>query len=30
MTISGNFADFFLPELLHFLDQGKKTGILSI
>ncbi|MEA5552476.1 DUF4388 domain-containing protein [Anabaena cylindrica UHCC 0172] len=30
MTITGNFADFSLPELLQFLDQGKKTGILSI
>ncbi|MEA5616310.1 DUF4388 domain-containing protein [Cronbergia sp. UHCC 0137] len=30
MTISGNFADFSLPELLRFLDQGKKTGLLEI
>lgn len=30
MTITGNFADFSLPELLQFLDQGKKTGILYI
>jgi hypothetical protein len=30
MSISGNFADFSLPELLQFLDQGKKTGVLHI
>ncbi|TAF07855.1 MAG: DUF4388 domain-containing protein [Nostocales cyanobacterium] len=30
MTITGNFADFSLPELLQFLDQGKKTGMLYI
>ncbi|MDB9373456.1 DUF4388 domain-containing protein [Nodularia sphaerocarpa] len=30
MTITGNFTDFSLPELLHFLDHGKKTGILAI
>ncbi|MBE9257464.1 DUF4388 domain-containing protein [Dolichospermum sp. LEGE 00246] len=30
MSINGNFADFSLPELLQFLDQGKKTGILHI
>lgn len=30
MTITGNFADFSLPELLQFLDQGRKTGILYI
>lgn len=30
MSISGNFVDFSLPELLQFLDQGKKTGILHI
>ncbi|MTJ07321.1 MULTISPECIES: DUF4388 domain-containing protein [unclassified Anabaena] len=30
MSITGNFADFSLPELLQFLDQGKKTGILHI
>lgn len=30
MAITGNFADFALPELLQFLDQGKKTGILQI
>jgi Domain of unknown function (DUF4388) len=30
MTITGNFADFSLPELLQFLDQGKKTGLLHI
>lgn len=30
MTITGNFADFSLPELLQFLDQGKKTGLLYI
>ncbi|WP_017654487.1 DUF4388 domain-containing protein [Fortiea contorta] len=30
MAITGNFADFSLPELLQFLDQGKKTGVLYI
>lgn len=30
MTITGNFTDFSLPELLQFLDHGKKTGILAI
>ncbi|MBD2625750.1 DUF4388 domain-containing protein [Trichormus variabilis] len=30
MTITGNFTDFSLPELLQFLDQGKKTGLLYI
>jgi hypothetical protein len=30
MTITGNFTDFSLPELLHFLDHGKKTGLLAI
>jgi hypothetical protein len=30
MSITGNFADFSLPELLQFLDQGKKTGLLQI
>ena len=30
MSITGNFADFSLPELLQFLDQGKKTGVLHI
>ncbi|MEH2435323.1 MAG: DUF4388 domain-containing protein [Nostoc sp.] len=30
MAITGNFADFSLPELLHFLEQGQKTGLLYI
>jgi hypothetical protein len=30
MSITGNFADFSLPELLQFLDQGKKTGVLHV
>jgi hypothetical protein len=30
VSINGNFADFSLPELLQFLDQGKKTGVLHI
>jgi hypothetical protein len=30
MSITGNFADFSLPELLQFLDQGKKTGVLQV
>lgn len=30
MAFAGNFADFSLPELLQFLDQGKKTGILYV
>lgn len=29
MTITGNFADFSWPELLQFLEQGKKTGLLQ-
>ncbi|WP_228371632.1 DUF4388 domain-containing protein [Trichormus azollae] len=28
--MTGNFVGFSLPELLQFLDQGKKIGILSI
>jgi hypothetical protein len=30
MSTSGNLADFSLPELLQFLDQGRKTGLLYI
>ncbi|MEH1871056.1 DUF4388 domain-containing protein [Nostoc sp.] len=30
MAITGNFADFSLPELLQFLEQGQKTGLLYI
>ncbi len=30
MAITGNFADFSLPELLQFLEQGHKTGLLYI
>ncbi|MFM7406477.1 MAG: DUF4388 domain-containing protein [Cuspidothrix sp.] len=30
MTTSGNLADFSLPELLQFLDQARKTGLLYI
>ncbi len=30
MSTTGNLANFSLPELLQFLDQGKKTGLLSI
>ncbi|MEA5582610.1 DUF4388 domain-containing protein [Nodularia harveyana UHCC-0300] len=30
MTITGTFKDFSLPELLQFLDHGKKTGVLAI
>ncbi|MBD2294090.1 DUF4388 domain-containing protein [Anabaena sphaerica FACHB-251] len=30
MSTSGNLADFSLPELLQFLDRGKKTGLLYI
>lgn len=30
MAITGNFADFSLPELLQFLEQGQKTGVLYI
>ena len=30
MAITGNFKDFSLPELLQFLDHGKKTGVLAI
>lgn len=30
MAIIGNFVDFSLPELLLFLEPGKKTGVLYI
>jgi Domain of unknown function (DUF4388) len=30
MAITGNFADFSLPELLQFLEQGQKTGLLYV
>lgn len=30
MAITGNFADFSLPELFQFLEQGHKTGLLYI
>jgi Domain of unknown function (DUF4388) len=30
MTITGYLADFSLAELLKFLEQGSKTGLLSI
>lgn len=30
MSTSGNLADFSLPELLYFLDKGRKTGLLAI
>lgn len=30
MAISGNLADFSLPELFQFLEQGHKTGLLTI
>ena len=29
MAITGNFADFSLPELLQFLDHGKKDRTTS-
>lgn len=30
MTTSGNLRDFSLPELIQFLDSGKKTGLLHL
>ncbi len=30
MAITGSFEDFSLPELLQFLEQGQKTGLLYI
>lgn len=30
MSITGNLADFSLPELIQFLDQGEKTGKLNL
>jgi hypothetical protein len=30
MTTNGNLRDFSLPELLQFLDSGKKTGLLHL
>ncbi|MEE3720060.1 DUF4388 domain-containing protein [Tumidithrix elongata RA019] len=30
MAISGNLADFSLPEIFQFLDRGSKTGLLKI
>ncbi len=29
MAITGNFADFALPELLKFLDQGRKNWTIT-
>lgn len=30
MSITGNLAEFSLPELVKFLDEGKKTGSLNL
>ncbi|MBD2102988.1 DUF4388 domain-containing protein [Leptolyngbya sp. FACHB-261] len=30
MALSGSLADFSLPELLQLVDQGHKTGLLTI
>jgi hypothetical protein len=30
MATSGNLMDFSLPEILKFLDSGKKTGLLHL
>ena len=30
MAITGSLSEFSLPELFQFLDQGQKTGILTI
>lgn len=30
MAITGTLGDFSLPELLQFLDHGKKTGLLQV
>jgi hypothetical protein len=29
-SITGNLAEYFLSELLQFLEQGSKTGLLSV
>ena len=30
MAITGSLSEFSLPEIFQFLDQGQKTGILTI
>lgn len=30
MAIVGDFSDLSLPELFHLIEQGKKTGLLTI
>ncbi|MFB8792483.1 MAG: DUF4388 domain-containing protein [Potamolinea sp.] len=30
MAITSSLAEFSLPELFHFLDQGSKTGLLTL
>lgn len=30
MAITGSLSEFSLPEIFQFLDQGQKTGVLSI
>lgn len=30
MTISGNLADYSLPEVFQLLEQGHKTGLLTV
>lgn len=30
MSISGSLSDFSLPEIFQFIEQGRKTGLLSV
>lgn len=30
MSIAGSLSDFSLPEIFQFIEQGRKTGLLSV
>lgn len=30
MCTTGSFSDFSLPEILQFIEQGRKTGLLTV
>lgn len=30
MSITGSLSDFSVPEILHFIERGRKTGLLTI
>src|SRR4028118_1480595 len=30
MSITGSLSDFSLPEILQFIEQGRKTGLLTV